>query len=425
MASKKRPGDNQVDNGSEREFISETKVLPARLARDDPGLASKKKRLRDVDGVENREDRQSAARPEKRRRNGGSSHVSDDMDQSDDDYQSALEENDDHPKRGKPSTTDNKISANLVEERSRAIHADAWAERARHGAAKSKGKTGDGVASAGDDSQDSEGSSSDSTVSSQSSDPLLIPRESLLKQAYVDHLDSDIPDSAQVNRTQSTDLSAKPDSQELIRLPHQSEGHRETQDILAAETQVVDLGIAEPDDGFGDDSDASDNDITEEGGDGDEALPETSLNGSRIGANNLRPASIGSPKRHPSSNGHFRAPSTHKRESTSKSRTSSKKDLTAFELDSYIDSLIKRGYVEKDIITALKCTCMRTKLAQKILPVLKAGKGIPTSTPGVWTERDDADVEGGDAKGIKRVEQKHGPDKTNARMKYLAKWRSA
>lgn len=95
-------------------------------------------------------------------------------------------------------------------------------------------------------------------------------------------------------------------------------------------------------------------------------------------------------------------------------------DCDTSRLDSWIESRLRSGKADNEmqIITALQCTSMDPNLADQVLASLVAGKGIPPNTRGVWTAEDDKDAEGTDARGIMRVEEKHG-DLFDARFDYL------
>ena len=77
------------------------------------------------------------------------------------------------------------------------------------------------------------------------------------------------------------------------------------------------------------------------------------------------------------------------------------------------------------VIEALRCTSMDTTLADKVLPYLKSGKGVPRNMRGIWTAEDDDRLEGENGRDIAEVHKKHGEELANARLEYLAQRREA
>ncbi|KAK5124877.1 hypothetical protein LTR85_001067 [Meristemomyces frigidus] len=94
-------------------------------------------------------------------------------------------------------------------------------------------------------------------------------------------------------------------------------------------------------------------------------------------------------------------------------------------LDDYITTMTVRYRVTEDsIAAALKSTSMRPELAELVLLEEKAGRGLPIDVPGVWTEAEDQIIESGDARGMRGVTEKHGWDEMESRLKFLEQWRS-
>lgn len=91
------------------------------------------------------------------------------------------------------------------------------------------------------------------------------------------------------------------------------------------------------------------------------------------------------------------------------------------DIDEWIDDCIRTGKAQSDkqVIEALRCTTMDPDLAQTVLQHLVAGKGIPDDIPGVWTAEDDEHLEGGNARHIERVLEKHGDQYVESRGEYL------
>ncbi|EFQ98421.1 hypothetical protein MGYG_01451 [Nannizzia gypsea CBS 118893] len=94
----------------------------------------------------------------------------------------------------------------------------------------------------------------------------------------------------------------------------------------------------------------------------------------------------------------------------------------AEEVDEWIRSRVRRGQgaiSEEQVRMALRCTTMDDLLADKVLEYFQAGQGIPLNMKGVWSEDDDAALQGVDPRAIDRVEQKHGREEFDARFEYL------
>jgi len=86
---------------------------------------------------------------------------------------------------------------------------------------------------------------------------------------------------------------------------------------------------------------------------------------------------------------------------------------------------IRHGYSEGSIVAALKMTSMRPELAELVLLEQRAGKGVPTDVPGIWSEGEDGTAEGRDAGRLKGLGQKHGWEEVEARLRFLKDWREA
>lgn len=93
------------------------------------------------------------------------------------------------------------------------------------------------------------------------------------------------------------------------------------------------------------------------------------------------------------------------------------------DINSYIDKMVVFGYNEGSIISALKCTSMRPDLADFVLLEQKAGKGLPGDVAGVWSEAEDQTLEGGNARGLRKLEEKHTWKECADRMQFLRDWR--
>ncbi|KAF2837662.1 hypothetical protein M501DRAFT_1018038 [Patellaria atrata CBS 101060] len=111
---------------------------------------------------------------------------------------------------------------------------------------------------------------------------------------------------------------------------------------------------------------------------------------------------------------------------TSSPPAQSQSIIQAEELDDYINHLIGAGFTETQITTALHCTSANPHLAIVAARNLKEYGYLPENMRGVWTERDDADLEGSDAGAIQRLNKKHrwkGPGGIEGRMEFLDMWR--
>ncbi|KAK5136749.1 hypothetical protein LTR08_002045 [Meristemomyces frigidus] len=98
------------------------------------------------------------------------------------------------------------------------------------------------------------------------------------------------------------------------------------------------------------------------------------------------------------------------------------------DIDAYIAALAARHHcaeADMDIIVALECTSMRPALAELVLVELKAGRGVPGGVAGVWTAAEDAVIERGNATAIRGVEAKHGWGEIGNRWGFLEEWRRA
>jgi hypothetical protein len=99
-------------------------------------------------------------------------------------------------------------------------------------------------------------------------------------------------------------------------------------------------------------------------------------------------------------------------------------DASAQEIHTFSDlanPLLAKGYTLDLIIEAIHLTSANKTLLEPVLMDLKRGN-VPYDVKGVWTEKDDADLQGADARAIARVEKKHGvkgPEGWKVRVKFL------
>ena len=97
---------------------------------------------------------------------------------------------------------------------------------------------------------------------------------------------------------------------------------------------------------------------------------------------------------------------------------------TPEQVNDWVSTMVVRGYKKNAVVKALKCTSMRPNLALLVLIEQKAGKGIPSDVPGVWTQHEDEVLESGYAQGIAELGEKHGWEELDARLKFLDNWRT-
>ncbi|KAK4549335.1 hypothetical protein LTR36_006332 [Oleoguttula mirabilis] len=95
------------------------------------------------------------------------------------------------------------------------------------------------------------------------------------------------------------------------------------------------------------------------------------------------------------------------------------------EVDDYIITMtVRYKFTESAIVEALRCTSMRPAVAELVLLEEKAGNGLPANIRGVWTKEEDEVIESGDARGMRAVTEKHGWDEMEGRLRFLEEWRS-
>ncbi|WPG98395.1 Hypothetical protein R9X50_00118500 [Acrodontium crateriforme] len=98
------------------------------------------------------------------------------------------------------------------------------------------------------------------------------------------------------------------------------------------------------------------------------------------------------------------------------------------DIESFMDTLkAQYNYDDGAIIDALRSTSMRPQLTELVLLYQKLGQMLPDNVRrrGVWTEREDAILESGDARGLRALDERFGGEETMARMKFLEEWRES
>jgi telomeric repeat-binding factor 2-interacting protein 1 len=93
------------------------------------------------------------------------------------------------------------------------------------------------------------------------------------------------------------------------------------------------------------------------------------------------------------------------------------------DLISWVEAQVSRGFDDAVIDDALCCTSLNCELAGKILNILAAGKPIPNDIRGVWTSKDDEDLQGSNGREVERVLKKHGEYSLSERWTYLSEAR--
>lgn len=99
--------------------------------------------------------------------------------------------------------------------------------------------------------------------------------------------------------------------------------------------------------------------------------------------------------------------------------------LAIEDVETFIARWSARGYQESNIVDALQMTCMDAPLAEIVFIDMESGRGVPKDIPGVWTEEEDAVLEGTDARALKRLEIKHGWGWCERRLNFLKELREA
>ncbi|KAJ5984001.1 hypothetical protein N7481_006100 [Penicillium waksmanii] len=89
----------------------------------------------------------------------------------------------------------------------------------------------------------------------------------------------------------------------------------------------------------------------------------------------------------------------------------------------WVEAQVSRGFEDAVIDDALCCTTLNCKLAGKILNILAAGNPIPNDIRGVWTSKDDEDLQGSNGREVERVLKKHGERSLSERWNYLSEAR--
>ena len=142
---------------------------------------------------------------------------------------------------------------------------------------------------------------------------------------------------------------------------------------------------------------------------------------------------------------------THSESNTAANSPKSSSDDLEAQLDAWLFAqATSSGFSESDVQEVLERSCMDSTLASRVLEEMRRewlltdspngddgdgddGDGdeeqptlaryLPQDKKGVWTDEDDRDLHDTDARKVKRVYSKHGPDYTRAREEMLQCWR--
>lgn len=209
---------------------------------------------------------------------------------------------------------------------------------------------------------------------------------------------------------------------------------RNTQAILEAPTQVVDLGVATPQGGWGSQSTTilSGEPSLEPSQDPTHSQPPESRDHEWKSSQPREKEQVIDPfltnmtntQKSPPANLEF--PSLFIPEPASSllpaTNPSPQAEINA-RIDAWIERHVREGRVEAQVIRALESTSLDHHLADDVLEYMDAHGGqIPENKRGVWTARDDADTQSSDAKAVERVFIKHG-DLADFRWTYLTELR--
>lgn len=179
---------------------------------------------------------------------------------------------------------------------------------------------------------------------------------------------------------------------------HQAPTSLDTQAILSVETQPLDLSLPEPEGGFTQSRSLS-------------AAPPSSpplpaeSNSTSYSIREIRSLERERQQRSAAP----LPPATYSLEETEEDEEEADPDppLDGPSISAFLTRMVSKGYIEDNVISALRMTSTRGHLASLIIPTLSSGARLKDQR-GVWTKQDDHDLEGGDGRGIKRVEEKHG-----------------
>lgn len=92
------------------------------------------------------------------------------------------------------------------------------------------------------------------------------------------------------------------------------------------------------------------------------------------------------------------------------------------DLDAWVNLRVAEGRDIALLLTAAEATNMHKKTADMVYESLESGNGVPGNVRGVWTREDDELLMGTDARGVMRVQEKHGRRSVDDRFECLGVW---
>jgi hypothetical protein len=98
--------------------------------------------------------------------------------------------------------------------------------------------------------------------------------------------------------------------------------------------------------------------------------------------------------------------------------------LNPTELSDFFTRWQKQGFAQSAIQKALYVSSTYASLAERALQSIHKGLGVPKNIPGIWTTDDDDAYVGGDARKIRKVQEKHGEERCEERVVFLRLWNS-
>ena len=104
------------------------------------------------------------------------------------------------------------------------------------------------------------------------------------------------------------------------------------------------------------------------------------------------------------------------------SPASSTASTLGLDLDAWVALRASEGRDIDLLLTAAEATNMHKRLADAVYEGLESGSGVPQDMKGVWTKEDDELLQGKDARGIERVQKKHGERSFHERFHCLHVW---
>lgn len=96
------------------------------------------------------------------------------------------------------------------------------------------------------------------------------------------------------------------------------------------------------------------------------------------------------------------------------------------DLDTWITRMtLLHSVPDSLVMTALHAASLRPEHAEYALLELKREGELPEDVAGVWTKEEDKIIEGGNARGLRLAQEKHGWEEVLGRLRWLEEWRAA